>query len=70
MLKWLTHMKMPHRQHALDRQPGSAPDIRADVRGVTFVIRPAGIRKTEWLIIRCDERGGIWISIEPEAPKP
>jgi hypothetical protein len=67
MLKRLTRMKMPHRQHTLDRQPGSAPDIRADVRGVTFVMRPAGIRRNERLVIHCDEDGEIRVAIEPES---
>ena len=57
---------MSRRHHALDQQPGSLPEIKADVRGLTFVIHPAGTRSDERLIIRCDDEGEVWMSIQPE----
>jgi hypothetical protein len=55
----------PH-QNGLDRRPGSVPDIRTDVRGLTFVMRPSGKISGELLIIRCDDSGEVWISIQPD----
>jgi hypothetical protein len=57
---------MARHQHALDGQPGSVPDIRTDVRGLTFVIRPLGTRSHERLVIRCDDAGEVWMSIKPD----
>ena len=59
---------MSHRQDALDRQPGSVPDITTDVRGLTFVMRPSGTRGDERLVIRCDDSGAVWISIQEDVP--
>jgi hypothetical protein len=56
---------MPRPQSALDRQPGRIPDISEDGRGVTYVIDLVGGRPTHRLIIRCDNDGGVWMSITP-----
>jgi len=53
-------------QHTLDGQPGSLPDIRADVGGITFVMAPPGAPRGKHLLIRCDTEGEVWISIRPE----
>ena len=57
---------MSRRQHALDGQPGSVPDIRTDVRGLTFVLRPLGTRSDERLVIRCDNDGEVLVSIRSD----
>jgi hypothetical protein len=53
-------------QHALDGEPGSPPDIRTDASGITFVMRPAGTRSDERLVLRCDTNGEVWMSIRPD----
>lgn len=57
---------MSRRHEALDRRPGRIPDIRADVRGLTFVMRPLGTRSRDRLVIRCDEAGEVWVAIAPD----
>jgi hypothetical protein len=57
---------MSRHQNALDRRPGSIPDIRTDVGGLTFVMRPRGTRNDERLVIRCDDEGEVWLSIQPD----
>ena len=54
-------------KHTLDRQPGSLPDIRTDVGGITFVMAPPGAPRGKHLHIRCDAEGEVWISIRPES---
>src|SRR5262249_16548020 len=46
-----------------DDRPGAVPDIHTGATGVTYVMAPCGTQVSERLIIRCDERGGLWISI-------
>jgi hypothetical protein len=50
----------------LDNQPGSLPEIREHVDGLTFVMRPRGVPKTEKLVIRSDDAGDLWVSIASE----
>jgi hypothetical protein len=57
---------MSRRLDALDGQPGPIPDIRTDVRGLTFVIHPLGTRSDERLLIRCDDAGDVWMSIRSD----
>lgn len=59
---------MPRYQAALDRQPGSMPDITTTVRGLTFVMHPLGTRNDQRLVIRCDDSGDVWLSIQSQAP--
>jgi len=51
-------------RNALDGQPGSVPDIRTDVCGLTFVMRLRGT--PEKLVIRCDDAGDVWVAIVPD----
>ena len=60
---------MANGQHALDRRPGSLPDIRTNVGGVTFTMGLPGIPKGTQLIIRCDAAGQIWIAIRPDGTR-
>jgi len=41
------------------------PTIRAAEGSLTYTIVPALARRDEALVIRCDEEGGVWISIQP-----
>jgi hypothetical protein len=50
-------------QNMLDGQPGTLPDIRTNVRGITFVMAPPGTPRGEQLAIRCDPDGEVWVSI-------
>jgi hypothetical protein len=50
-------------QSMLDGEPGALPDIRTNVRGITFVMAPPGAPRGEQLVIRCDADGEVWISI-------
>ena len=54
---------MPRHRDVLDRQPGSLPEIREHVDGLTFVMRPPGLPKTARLVIRSDDAGDLWLSI-------
>jgi hypothetical protein len=54
---------MRRERQTLDQRPGSAPDIRSDHGGITFIMAPAGTPKGEALVIRCDADGEIWVSI-------
>jgi hypothetical protein len=54
----------------IDRRPGSLPDIRTNIGGITFVMVPLGPSKGKQLVIRCDADGEIWISIQPEQASP
>jgi hypothetical protein len=55
---------MARTRNALDRHPGSIPDIRADAGSITFTMVPIGRSPREPLVIRCDVNGEIWISIK------
>jgi hypothetical protein len=57
---------MSRRHDALDGRPGSIPDIRTDVRGLTFVMRPLGTRSNDRLVIRCDDAGDVWVAIRSD----
>ncbi|HJZ75693.1 MAG TPA: hypothetical protein VKE51_28360 [Vicinamibacterales bacterium] len=48
-----------------DHRPGAVPTIRAVEGSLTYTIVPALARRDEALVIRCDEDGGVWISIQP-----
>ena len=48
-----------------DLRPGAVPTIRAAEGSLTYTIVPALARRDEALVIRCDEEGGVWISIQP-----
>jgi hypothetical protein len=50
----------------MDRQPGSLPDIRMNINGVTFVMAPPGTPRGNQLVIRCDADGEVWVSIQPD----
>jgi hypothetical protein len=52
----------------MDRQPGSLPDIRMNIDGITFIMAPPGIPRGEQLVIRCDAHDEVWISIQPDDP--
>jgi hypothetical protein len=39
--------------------------IKAAEGGLTYTIVPAGARRGEELVIRCDDEGEIFISIQP-----
>jgi hypothetical protein len=39
--------------------------IRTAEGSLTYTIVPAGARRGEELVIRCDEEGEVWISIQP-----
>jgi hypothetical protein len=52
----------------MDRQPGSLPDIRMNIDGITFIMAPPGIPRGEQLVIRCDAHDEVWISIQPDGP--
>jgi hypothetical protein len=39
------------------------PEIRASSDGITFEMAPPGARPGEHLVIRCDAKGDVWISI-------
>jgi hypothetical protein len=47
----------------LDGRPGPVPDIRRDARGLTLIMHPVGTNTNDRLVVRCDDRGTIWISI-------
>jgi hypothetical protein len=55
---------MTPKRTALDRQPGSLPEIRASRDSVTFTLAPPGIAPGARLVIRCDAQGSEWASIE------
>jgi hypothetical protein len=54
---------MKRARPTIDDRPGALPDIRTSGGGVTFVMSPCGTLSSERLIIRCDDRGEIWVSI-------
>jgi hypothetical protein len=39
--------------------------IRTAEGSLTYTIVPAGARRGEELVIRCDDEGEVWISIQP-----
>ncbi len=47
----------------LDRQPGSAPEIRALGDNVTFTFDIAGLPERIKLIVRCDTSGNVLASV-------
>jgi hypothetical protein len=55
---------MARRYDTVDGRPGSIPDIKTGLRGLTFEMHPIGTRHDERLVIRCDDDGGVWISIQ------
>jgi hypothetical protein len=57
---------MSLRQDTMDSRPGSIPDIKTGGRGLTFEMHPLGIRNDERLVIRCDDDGEVWISIQSD----
>jgi hypothetical protein len=67
LIQVLTAMR---ERHTFDQRPGSVPEIRTDSGGMTFIMAPAGSPKGERLVIRCDADGEVWISIEPDRPRP
>ena len=48
-----------------DLRPGAVPTIRAVEGSLTYTIVPALARRDEELVIRCDDEGEVWISIQP-----
>ena len=48
----------------IDRRPGAMPEIRADGESVVFQLAVSNAGTTEWLVLRCDEKGEVWASIE------
>lgn len=54
---------MSRHRDVLDSEPGSLPEISEDANGLTFVMRPRGVPKTERLVIRWDEVGNLWVAI-------
>jgi hypothetical protein len=54
---------MPARK-ALDRRPGTMPEIRTDGDSVTFRLEIAEVANGTRLIIRCDADGSVWMAIE------
>jgi hypothetical protein len=48
-----------------DHRPGAVPTIRAAEGSLTYTIVPALARRGEELVIRCDDEGEVWISIQP-----
>ena len=54
---------MSRSRNVMDTRPGSLPEIREHVDGLTFVMRPRGVPKTEALVIRSDDTGSLWVSI-------
>ena len=54
---------VPRHRDALDTQPGPLPEIREHIDGLTFVMRPRGLPRTETLVIRSDDAGDIWVAI-------
>lgn len=57
---------MTRRHQAIDRHPGSLPDIRTTPSDITFLMAPHGVPTGQQLVIRCDADGEVWISIQPE----
>ncbi len=47
----------------LDRQPGSAPEIRAVGDQVTFMFDIAGLPERIKLLVRCDTSGNVLASV-------
>jgi hypothetical protein len=51
----------------LDTQPGSVPEIREDVDGLTFIMHLSGALKGKTFVVRTDDAGDIWIAIAAES---
>jgi hypothetical protein len=51
------------RVHTADTKPGPLPDIRADAGGVTYTMPAHGVRPASAVVIRCDAKGDVWISL-------
>jgi len=49
----------------IDQRPGRAPLVATRGGEITFTLTPAGIPRGVQLIIRCDTKGGVWLSIAP-----
>jgi hypothetical protein len=56
---------MALKRHIQDGRPGSPPDIRFNSGGITFTIALPGLEQAGRLAIRCDQAGGVWVSIQP-----
>jgi hypothetical protein len=54
---------MKRAKPTLDDRPGPTPDVHTTVHGVTYVMAPCGTDTSARLVIRCDERGGMWVSL-------
>ena len=52
-------------RHKSDHRPGAVPMIRTVEGSLTYTIVPAGARRGEELVIRCDDEGEVWVSIQP-----
>jgi hypothetical protein len=57
-------------RHKSDHRPGAVPMIRTVEGSLTYTIVPAGARRGEELVIRCDDEGEVWISIQPAQRDP
>ena len=57
-------------RHKSDHRPGAVPMIRTVEGSLTYTIVPAGTRHGEELVIRCDDEGEVWISIQPAQRNP
>jgi hypothetical protein len=55
---------MKRTQTTIDTRPGALPDIKTSGADITFVMSPAGTHPLARLIIRCDDRGDVWVAIE------
>jgi hypothetical protein len=53
---------------AIDRQPGSVPEIRADGDSVTFRLHVAGTPPETRLVLRCGADGELWAAIVNLSP--
>jgi hypothetical protein len=50
---------------SIDRRPGTRPQIKAEKDGsITYVVSLPGNKETR-LVIRCDDAGELWVSIQP-----
>jgi hypothetical protein len=61
---------MKRARPTIDDRPGALPDIRTSGGSVTFVMSPCGTQTSARLIIRCDDKGEIWVSIGTDRGGP
>ena len=57
---------MPRIDDYRDSRPGALPHIRSGRHDITYVMTPPGTRPGTALVVRCDERGNAWISLQRE----